>query len=284
MRQNQELTIRFANDGDTPAVIALWEQCFPGEAAFQNYFFSRLYRPKCNLLLLREDVLCAMAQMLPYTLQNGPIAEEVTYIYGACTHPAHRRQHLMDRLLHESFAIDSANGRAASILIPQEEWLFGFYAQFGYQMAFPVSSITVQEKVTAPALSVRSVQPADFSAMDCLYHRFLGPGPYLRRSEAEWDKQVSLFQNTGGEVLCAYEADALVGYAFVWPTEEEVWAQELICAPSLIQSWFATLQQRYEQTLCRATGLQFPNLQPLGCMLRYDGAQPADGYINLMLN
>ena len=124
-----------------------------------------------------------MAQMLPYTLQNGPIAEEVTYIYGACTHPAHRRQHLMDRLLHESFAIDRANGRAASILIPQEEWLFGFYAQFGYQMAFPVSSITVQEKVTAPALSVRSVQPADFSAMDCLYHRFLGPGPYLRRSE-----------------------------------------------------------------------------------------------------
>ncbi|MDR3766339.1 MAG: GNAT family N-acetyltransferase, partial [Butyricicoccus sp.] len=280
MRQNQELIIRFADEADTPAVIALWELCFPGEAAFQNYFFSQLYRPEYNLLLLREGTLCAMAQMLPYTLQNGSLTEEVTYIYGACTHPEYRRQHLMDRLLHQSFAIDRAQGRVASILIPQEEWLFGFYAQFGYQKAFSVSSLSIQESVSAPVLSVRKVQGTDFSAMDALYHRFLNSGPYLRRSEEEWAKQVALFRNTGGEALCAYEAGELTGYAFVWPTEEEVWAQELVCLPADTQSWVATLQQRYGRIACRVTGLQFPNLQPLGCMLRYDGAQPAEGYIN----
>lgn len=285
MRQSEGITIRFAEDRDTPAVRALWEQCFPGEPDFTGYFFAHLYAPRYNLLLLREGTLCAMAQMLPYQLQNGPASEPVTYIYGACTHPAHRRQHLMDRLLHESFDIDRANGRAASFLIPQEDWLFGFYARFGYRTAFYVSEWTAPEPQAALPLAVRPAGEGDLSAMDGLYHRYLGIGPYLCRPADEWRRQLAFFRATGGEVLCAEGADGgLDGYAFVWPGDQQIWAQELICPPAAKEGWAAALQQRFGPLPCRMTGPQFSNPRPLGCMLRYDGAQLADGYINLMLN
>lgn len=284
MRQTENLSIRFAEDADTPSVIDLWSLCFPGEQAFQAYFFEHLYQPQYNLLLLDGQMLCAMVQMLPYQLQNGSVSEPVTYIYGACTHPARRRRHYMDRLLHHSFALDRQAGRAASILIPQEEWLFGFYAQFGYQKAFSVTTTATEQFSSAKALCVRAVQVRDLGAMDGLYHRFLGSGPYLRRPAQEWDKQLALFLGTGGEVLCSETDGLLDGYAFVWPGEKEIWAQELVCRPDKLDGWIAALQQRYGKACCRLTGLQFAQQQTLGCMARYDHADPPAGYINLMLN
>ena len=54
----------------------------------------------------KDNVLCSMAQMLPYKMQNNDKIEQVTYIYGACTHKDYRRQHLMDNLLNYSFELD----------------------------------------------------------------------------------------------------------------------------------------------------------------------------------
>lgn len=285
MRQNQEkLTIRFAVPEDTPAVVGLWSVCFPGDEGFQDYFFAHLYDPGCNLLLLRGDKLCAMAQMLPYRMQNGCKTEKVTYIYGACTHPDCRRQHLMDTLLRRSFELDCEMGRAASVLIPQEAWLFDFYARFGYVPALYVSDRQYTEKPDAAPCSLRSAQAEDLSVMDALFHAQLWKGAYLCRDEAEWRKQLELFSGCGGEVLCTGPAGAPDGYAFVWPYDTQVWAQELVCAPETEQGFVAALMERFDRPACHVTGLGFSNRQPLGCVLRHDGARLADGYMNLMLN
>ncbi len=285
MRQNQnEVTIRFATSEDTAAVIELWSICFPGDEEFRDYFFSRLYMPEQNLLLLCENKLCAMTQMLPYRMQNGSKTENITYIYGACTHPDFRRRHLMDMLLHRSFELDCEMGRTASVLIPQEAWLFDFYAQFGYAPTLFVSDHRYKEKPAAPACPLRSAQGEDLSAMDLLFHAHLWDGTYLCRDEKEWRKQLELFTNCGGEVLCAGPEGAPDGYAFVWCSETQIWAQELVCSTEMEQIWVAALMERYQKTDCTVTGLTFSSRQPLGCVLRYDGTQPAEGYINLMLN
>lgn len=285
MRENQgELTIRFAVPADTPEVIALWSICFPGDEGFRDYFFANLYDPACNLLLLRGDKLCAMAQMLPYRMQSGCKTEAVTYIYGACTHPDCRRQHLMDTLLRRSFELDREMGRAASVLIPQEAWLFDFYAQFGYQPTLFVSDRQYTEKPEDAPCLLREAQAADLPAIDALFHAQMWPGTYLCRNEAEWRKQFDLFTCCGGAVLCTGPVGAPDGYAFVWISDTQVWAQEFVCAPGAEPGLAAALMERFERPECTLTGLGFSNRQPLGCVLRHDGAQPADGYINLMLN
>ncbi len=285
MRQTQEgILIRFATMQDTPAVIRLWETCFPGDTVFQNYFFAHLYVPEYNLLLFRNDVLCAMAQMLPYRMQDGWKTETVTYIYGACTYPDYRRQHLMDTLLHHTFMLDRQMGRDASILIPQEEWLFGFYAQFGYEAVLSVSADEYHAVPGAECCPLRAMVPEDLSGMDALYHAALPEGAYLCRDEAEWKKQLDLFTHCGGGAFCTGAEGEPEGYAFVWHTKQEgLWAQEL-CAPGKTMQFAGALMAHFGVKKCRATGLSFSQKQLLGCVLRHDGARPTDGYINLMLN
>lgn len=276
--------IRFAKAADTPQVIALWDLCFPGEEVFRDYFFANLYQPQYNLLLFKGDMLCAMAQMLPYHLQNGTLNEKVTYIYGACTHPEHRRQHLMDKLLHATFTLDMERGISASILIPQEAWLFEFYAQFGYQATFFVSEFEIREPVKAETLIVRQACPTDSREMNMLYQHFAGTQPHMYRPDAEWHKQLDMFQKTGGEVLCTWDENGLRGYAFVWKMPDRVWAQELVCLPEDRGRWASTLQQRYQQNFLQINGFQFEKTHPIGCVRRYHQTPMQNGYMNLMLN
>ena len=98
--------IRFAEQRDLPAIYSLWETCFPDEGGFNGYFFSHLYEPQHTLLLMQENTLCAMLQMLPYTLSVNGEPREITYIYGVCTHPAYRRRGYAAELLERSFALD----------------------------------------------------------------------------------------------------------------------------------------------------------------------------------
>ena len=74
--------IRFAEQRDLPAIYSLWETCFPDEGGFNGYFFSHLYEPQHTLLLMQENTLCAMLQMLPYTLSVNGELREISYIYG----------------------------------------------------------------------------------------------------------------------------------------------------------------------------------------------------------
>lgn len=74
--------IRFAEQRDLPAIYSLWETCFPDEGGFNGYFFSHLYEPQHTLLLMQENTLCAMLQMLPYTLSvNGRAARDHLYLW-----------------------------------------------------------------------------------------------------------------------------------------------------------------------------------------------------------
>ena len=125
--------IRYAHAGDLADIRALWERCFPDESGFNAYFFEHLFDRNAVLLYQLDGQLAAMTQMIPYPLQldNGETVR-CTYIYGACTHPAHRKKGLMRALLERSFVLDRALGRAGSMLIPAEDWLFSFYAPFGY--------------------------------------------------------------------------------------------------------------------------------------------------------
>ena len=136
--------IRFAQPGDFSAIRDLWEICFPDDTGFNPYYFDHLFSLNDTLVCELDGCIAAMVQMLPYTLRVHDQDFPVTYIYGACTHPDFRRQHLMSQLLSASFDWDQQHGRIASMLIPQEAWLFDFYRPFGYLPQFSVQTITKQ--------------------------------------------------------------------------------------------------------------------------------------------
>ena len=137
-----------------------------------------------------------MAQMLPYHMTVGGLSREVTYIYGACTDPAHRRKGYMARLLERSFELDREAGRIASVLIPAEKWLFDFYKPFGYEPFFHIS----RREITCTAgerEAPRRLTSADVPALAALYDKLV-PKCRIERDTAYWNAQLALFDTLGG--------------------------------------------------------------------------------------
>ena len=265
--------IRFACAADIPAVRALWEQCFPDEGGFNPYFFSQFFDVRRTLVLTEGDTLCAMVQMLPYRLESAAGEREATYIYGACTHPAHRRKGYMARLLEHSFALDRAAGRAASMLIPAEEWLFDFYRPFGYAPFFRVSRREIVRAAAGDA--PRRLSAADIPQMAALYAR-LAPACRVARDAAYWEGQLALFDALGAGAFGWFaENGALAAYAFCWADN----AQEALgMTPAREQGLLAALGA--DKLVYTTYGQE----HALGCIKWYADGQESCGYMNLMLN
>ncbi|MDO5548075.1 MAG: GNAT family N-acetyltransferase [Eubacteriales bacterium] len=274
--------IRFAEPEDSAAVIDLWNRCFGDDRAFTDWFFQNRYCPEDTLLYLDGDTLCAMVQMLPYQLQKASETVAVTYIYGACTAPEYRRRGRMAELLQESFRLDQQKGRAASILIPAEPWLFGFYKKYGYDTAFWVSNQQLEADPQATIVGeIRPLTDADCAALDHVYRNCL-TAPYLCRTAKDWEKQLQMFRDLGGMALGWYAADGqeLMGYAFLWKNDDGLWAQELMG-----QHRETMIQMILQYCHADSMKVTFPGTeQRLGCIHYHDNSPVEPGYFNLLFN
>lgn len=265
--------IRFAGAGDLAAVRRLWETCFPDESGFNDWFFATQYVPARTLLYCDHGTVCAMLQMLPYPLRFGGQTGQATYIYGACTDPAYRRRGLMAKLLEHSFALDRQAGRACSMLIPAEQWLFDFYRPFGYEPAFFLSKHRA-ERQAGPVSLPRRLTSADIPALDARYSAATD-GLSVLRDPSFWVAQLALFDTLGAGAYGWEGGNGLAAYAFCWKDS----AQEAV-----------GLCPAYEQGLLQTLGLDalpyfVPGDQtPLGCIKWHIPSPGLTGYFNLMFN
>lgn len=265
--------IRFAGPQDTAAVRRLWEVCFPDEGGFNDYFFAHHFDPTVTLLSCEGDALCAMVQMLPYRLETDGRKAEITYIYGACTDPAYRRQGHMARLLEHSFALDREAGRAASALIPAEKWLFDFYRPFGYQPFFHVAR---RELVRQGSGEVpRRLTAADVPQLMALYEAQT-ISCHIARDAAYWRGQLAMFDALGRGAYGWFTGETLTACAFCWADS----AQEAL-----------GLTEAQGQGLLHALGRETLAVttcgreHALGCIKWHEeGPHAPFGYMNLMFN
>ena len=197
--------IRFAEHGDIPKIIKLWDIAFGEEKDFNNYFFRSIFDVKKTLIYTTDDKLAAMTQMLDYDIKGFGA---VTYIYGAATHPKLRGKGIMSKLLEESFKTDIKNNKAGSVLIPADEGLFDFYARFGYKKAFFIKKA---EYTAAPA-KISAVCENDIDFLNSIYEEKLRDIPHPVRTREYWYGQIKMFLSLGGYV---YKNDS--AYAFGYP-------------------------------------------------------------------
>ncbi len=276
--------IRFATAADTPAVRALWETCFPDDSGFNPYFFTHRYNPAQTLLLLEGTTLSAMLQMLPYEMRIGDSTATATYIYGACTAPQARRRGLMAQLLSASFEWDRAHARAASILIPQEAWLFDFYQKYGYEPCFYISESTHTRDQAGGDFSIRICGKQDLAAVQVLYaQRMRETSPLVLKSEAQWLEQMDMFSALGGALYGAFDASGLCAYAFVWPDAQSPWAQETVSLDE--NAAHALLNGICRALACDTVRVTAPGADhALGSAKFYHPTASLSGYMNLMWN
>ena len=279
--------IRYANAQDIKQIRDLWELCFPDDSGFNDYFFANLFDLNHVLLFEIEGQIAAMTQMIPRQIHvSAKQTECCTYIYGACTHPEHRRKHLMSQLLERSFMLDRSLGCTASVLIPAEEWLFDFYRQFGYEATFMLNTNEVR-KCDSVNCRLSMLDKEAVSDMNDLYERSLKETmSFLLRDQAEWNRQIEMFSAIGMGCFGKHAPDGtLLGYAFAWkPADDMVYVQEVAaCSKQVQEEILESIASFANVNRVRYSDMKRSE-KPIGCMKRYDNQKISMCYMNLMLN
>ena len=279
--------IRYANGDDLVQIRKLWDICFPDDTGFNDYFFEHLFDLDHVLLMEIDGQIAAMTHMIPRVMRISADTTEVcTYIYGACTHPEHRRKHLMSALLERTFILDCSLGRASSILIPAEPWLFDFYHLFGYRPIFCLNTveINIPDHVTSK-LSMLNFD--DIDQMNKVYEsNFCEQQMYLIRDRQEWKRQIEMFRMLGLGCFGKYAPDGtLQGYAFAWrSTDDCVYVQEIAAgSPDVKQAILEEIAAAGNVKKARYSDI-IPSSTRFGCMKRYDDQEISSAYMNLMMN
>lgn len=154
--------IKFADEHTTPLVRQMWKICFEDSEEFMDVYFSRKYRNENTLIYFEEGVAVASLQMLPYTITFYGETIPFAYLAGLCTLPEHRKKGYMAQLIHQAHIIIAERQMPLSILIPAEDWLYGFYEKYGYQQVFDKSDELIPLKQILD----------EYTDMDKAYHAF----------------------------------------------------------------------------------------------------------------
>ncbi|MDR2682633.1 MAG: GNAT family N-acetyltransferase [Dysgonamonadaceae bacterium] len=143
--------ILFGEDKYKSGLKEMWKLCFPMDTGiFIDFYFDEVYKNDETLVYFENGKPVAAFQMIPYALKNGGEISQAAYISGAMTHPDFRRKGFMKELLFASFDIMQGRGFDYTFLIPQEAWLFDFYAKFGYKTTLPPGNLANQYENVGP--------------------------------------------------------------------------------------------------------------------------------------
>ncbi len=258
--------IDYAKQNDD--VLPLFEHCFESTEQFNNYFFLNIYKPENTLVYKVNNEIVAMLQMINFDTSIG----KTMYLFAVCTDPKYRKQGISSMLINKSFEVAAQKGCNSVILIPEQEWLYNFYAKFGFE-----SSLMCEENVfssyEANEVVKFSLSYEDIPKMIELYNSEVKSGFYIKRSEDYFKWQIDMYFD--GAI--GYKLNGvIIGYSFGYIKDEAVILDELISSNT-------------EQCLCSYSNTHIRYRTPygdknLGMIKILSGEKPIGGYINLLFN
>jgi predicted acetyltransferase len=274
--------ITYSKDKFLPALREMWSLSFSDSTEFMALYFSKVYKPEETLVFVERDVPIASLQMIPYSLKLGDTQVPACYISGAMTHPDYRNNGYMERLLLYAFDVMKRTNVAVAFLIPQDESLVDYYAQYGFQGAFPryFRKVTVFKDLI-PAMKTYPLP----SGMDM---------SYLYRSLLL--KKKNVFLKTEQQIKLIFEDVAMSegivyvcasGIAIVYFKGRQVIIKELLAdserAKHALLSHISEKYQQDELTVCEY--LPGENTSPGGMLKLIDESLtlPDDIYMSMML-
>lgn len=128
--------IQLANDQTTPLVRQMWKTCFEDTDEFLDIIFTYKYKNENTLIYFENGKAVASLQMFPQTINFYRQQIPFSYLAGLCTLPEYREKGYMTQLIHKAHEIIAERNIPLAILIPAEEWLYGFYEKYDYEQVF----------------------------------------------------------------------------------------------------------------------------------------------------
>lgn len=285
-----KISIRYGTLTDLSQIRSLWEISFPEEPKFNDVFFNDFFRVETALLYIKNNEICSMLQMIPYTLEFENKFYPVQYIYGACTHPKYQRQGIMGKLLQFAAFEGNTKGEFASILIPQENKLFRMYNNFGYQTGFFIHKNELSFENPFPHTMIKEAHEVNIDDINRLYQfGTKNCKGRIVRNHSYWRKQIELFKKVGGKTYCLLQEQRLVAYGFIFYEKNQLYLQEAFGESDETLVNFAhqvASKEGFRKISILSSNIGQDKKVPLGCIKFLQDTCPKDftGYMNLMFN
>ncbi len=194
----------------------LWHETFNDGEAFEELYFSKVYRPEYNCSCVIDGKVVGALQTLPYTMLFHGREVPVSYVSGTAVDKCCRKEGIGRNLMWQAFRKMRNQNTVFSILIPAEEWLYEWYASMGY---------AAQITCTPPLCDIASTP---FETLDRLQR---SKDCIVLHDEANWQLLKEDRQLTGsqplekpfkGMIRIINATEALVLYARQHPEVEDV--------------------------------------------------------------
>jgi ribosomal protein S18 acetylase RimI-like enzyme len=128
---------RLARAEDLKELKEVWKLCFGDEDSFIDFYFENRDWQKETAVLIQDGRAVSMLTMIPVDLiEKDCVKYRVSMLYAIATHPEFRKRGYADRLIEFSNEYLLSQQVFATLLVPAEEELFGFYRKLGYKNGF----------------------------------------------------------------------------------------------------------------------------------------------------
>lgn len=127
------MTISLATNKDIESLFYIWKICFSSDTIFLNLFFKECFPLTQTYVYKDGDIVVSSITLIPITLVNNTPSKGV-YLYGVCTLPQYRGNHLSIRLLEYAEENCKDSGYNYIITRPGAPSLFALYRKIGFCM------------------------------------------------------------------------------------------------------------------------------------------------------
>ncbi len=243
--------IRQAQPHDLPQLISLWQEAFLENEADARFYFDNRHQDQNMLVHEENGDVTGMLSMLPLTLVADGHRMPARYVFAVATRISHRGQGISTRLLQKAHHLMTAEGSAASVLVPAEPSLFAYYEKRGYEPRFDLDQVDVKGADIAQVAVTGQMTP--LSALEYKQQRdaFFAEG-YLF---AQWDKTALGYIKQGNELTGGGMVKLRFGdqtaYAVIEQRGELVRVSEYLGEKTQYQKALALIHQQFKASSYR---------------------------------
>ncbi len=194
------IAIRTAMPEERDALYELWAEVFEEDLVWLDRFFATRYDPSHILVATVDGVLASALHALPATYIQDNREYPCSYIVGAATDPAYRRQGLMGRLL-------SAVQKSSTTPVTLFPAVRHFYEANGYITTSSLLSFNLTNQESSSIAALDPLPSWDF--FDTLYRTCFAQEGFLVRDAIAWEFLITGYKTLATEGAYAFIKDGV---------------------------------------------------------------------------
>ncbi|MGN6713326.1 GNAT family N-acetyltransferase [Anaerocolumna jejuensis] len=203
-------------------IYCLWQECFGDTDSYTDFYFQWVVPYNRIFTLYKEDKLCSMLHLNPYTLAVKENEVKADYIVGVATRKEERKKGYMGLLIEKALQWMYEEGKPFTYLMPAAEVIYYPYdfrkvytlENWGMEMEKAVlkgsSKNTGSRLVKLTASDIDSRRVLTEFTEDILRREY---DIYALRSRKYYEKLLAEMNSTKGGIALVLKKDDLIGYA-----------------------------------------------------------------------